>query len=56
MSRLSDSIELYFRMNKLSQRKMAPLMELDHTTLSRFLKGNEISQDNYNKILRWVLQ
>jgi plasmid maintenance system antidote protein VapI len=56
MSTLSESIGLYFTMNKLSQRKMAPLMDIDHTALSRFLNGKEVSQDTYVKILRWVLQ
>jgi transcriptional regulator with XRE-family HTH domain len=53
---LSQLIKAYRAENKISLRKMALEIGIDHTTLCRFENGDTetLSIDNFHKILVWI--
>lgn len=55
LSPLQQMIKQYIYLNEISQRQLAKMIGIDHTALSRFCAGHDISFENYSKILIWVI-
>lgn len=51
---LARMLKAYRMHEKLSLRKMARIIGIDHTTLYRFESGDEIASSAWSKIALWV--
>lgn len=54
--RIQNALKLYLKLTGVSQRKLAEDLGVDHTTLSRYINGNECRQRIDIKVFRWLLE
>jgi len=54
MSNLSEMFKLYCWHNHLELRKLAPVIGVSVSTLSRFQNGKSITSTNFIKLLVWL--
>lgn len=56
MSRLSEAVNLYCKVNSISRRDIvAELDGISFSTVHRFLAGKTVDADHFMKILTWLL-
>ena len=54
-TRLAIGIRLYMASNMESARSLAPRIGMSHTTLSRFLQGEEVSTKHFMSLLNYLM-
>lgn len=55
-SPMQKALKAYMRIEGVTARGMGASLGIDHTAISRFVNGDNISLDNYNKLLIWFIQ
>jgi|CXWK01.1.fsa_nt_gi plasmid maintenance system antidote protein VapI len=51
-----EALRLYMRERGVTARGLGASIGVDHTAVSRFINGNDISIKNYTKLLAWFIQ
>ena len=55
MTPMQKALKLYMSVNGVTARGFARGAGIDHTALSRFLAGKDISLDNFTILLNWFI-
>lgn len=55
-SPFQEALRLYMSVRGVTARGLGASLQIDHTAISRFVNGSDISQENYTKLLAWFIQ
>ena len=56
MSKLSEAVKFYLRVNNIGTRQVADETGMSHATVSRFLNGKNVDSQHFLAILNWLSQ
>lgn len=51
-----EALRLYMSVRGVTARGLGASLGIDHTAVSRFVSGSDISMENYTKLLAWFIQ
>lgn len=52
---LQEAVKLYMAVNNVTARGLERALGIDHTAVSRFVAGRDVSLDNFAIILNWLM-
>lgn len=55
MTPFQEALGLYMRVKGVTARGLQRSLGIDHTAVSRFVSGKDISNDNYALLLTWLI-
>ncbi len=55
MTPMQEALKLYMAVNGTTARGMQRGLGIDHTAISRFCQGKDISLDNFTILLNWFI-
>lgn len=56
MSRLSEAVKLYLKVQDIGTRQVAEETNMSHATISRFLNGKKVDSEHFLAIINWLAQ
>ena len=56
MSKLSEAVKLYLKVNSIGTRQVADETGMSHATVSRFLNGENVDSQHFLAIMNWLFQ
>lgn len=51
-----EALKLYMKSRGVTARGLGASLNIDHTAISRFINGSDMSQENYTRLLAWFIQ
>jgi transcriptional regulator with XRE-family HTH domain len=56
VSRLSEAVKLYLKVQDIGTRQVAEETNMSHATISRFLNGKKVDSEHFLAIINWLAQ